>query len=155
MLDRIRFITDRIANVTARTVSQRRRLFYASMLVISVRLALWAVPYRNLQKLTNVARRNRAGGFHDHSEWIIHDIVAAAQFIPGASCLTQALVAQILLRREGFDPRLQIGVGRNAAGTFVAHSWVECGGRIIIGEFTDVPYVPLAGQTEQLRRIAG
>jgi hypothetical protein len=64
-------------------------------------------------------------------------VVSFSRFVPEASCLTQALTAQVLLKREGFDPRLQIGVARDAAGAFKAHAWVECGGQIVVGDFSE------------------
>lgn len=58
----------------------------------------------------------------------------ASRRIPGASCLTQALSLQLLLRRYGVASNLRIGVAR-AAGRegYVAHAWVESGPRVLIG----------------------
>lgn len=47
-----------------------------------------------------------------------------------ASCLPRALVTSWLLRREGIESALRIGVARDG-GPFRAHAWVEVGGRPI------------------------
>lgn len=47
-----------------------------------------------------------------------------------ASCLRQSLLTYLLLRRQGFDPALQIGA-RRQAGQFDAHAWVELAGRAL------------------------
>jgi len=58
---------------------------------------------------------------------------SAARLVPGASCLTQALAARVLLEQGGHSSRLHIGVSREH-GDFEAHAWVEHDGSIIIGE---------------------
>jgi len=60
-------------------------------------------------------------------------VTRAARFVPGASCLTQALSLQVLLARRGLHSRLCIGVRKGAASAFEAHAWVERGGRVLIG----------------------
>lgn len=52
----------------------------------------------------------------------------------GTNCLPQALVACRLLRREGYDVRLRIGVRKDSCDRLAAHAWVEHGGRIILGD---------------------
>lgn len=51
--------------------------------------------------------------------------------MPRATCLVQALGLYILLRREGWQSRVQIGV-TNDAGRFEAHVWVESQDRVIL-----------------------
>jgi hypothetical protein len=51
--------------------------------------------------------------------------------VPRATCLVQALGLYILLRREGWQSRVQIGV-TNDAGRFEAHVWVESQDRVIL-----------------------
>ena len=59
-------------------------------------------------------------------------ITQAARFIPGASCLTQALSLQVLLSKAGLHSRLCIGVRKESKG-FEAHAWIERDGRVLIG----------------------
>lgn len=47
-----------------------------------------------------------------------------------ASCLRQALLVYLLLRRKGLDPKLRIGA-RRQAGVFDAHAWVELDGHAL------------------------
>jgi hypothetical protein len=48
-------------------------------------------------------------------------------------CLPRALMAQIMLKRLGHEPELKIGVAREGR-TLDAHAWVECEGRVIVGD---------------------
>lgn len=67
----------------------------------------------------------------------------AATVVPGATCLVQALAAEWLLRREGWDPTVRIGVARHGNGV-AAHAWVECGGEIVLGGEEAAAYAALA-----------
>ena len=57
----------------------------------------------------------------------------AARFVPKASCLTQALSAQIMLTRRQIPSTLHIGVRRSETGGFEAHAWLEVAGTILLG----------------------
>ena len=60
--------------------------------------------------------------------------ISAGRHSPlGTTCLTTALVAQALLRRHGYEAKLQIGVRRDVNGAFTAHAWLEREGRVIVG----------------------
>ena len=64
-------------------------------------------------------------------------MTAASARFPPATCLVQALAAGVMLRRRGLACRLRLGV-RTRAGAggarLEAHAWVECDGRIAIGD---------------------
>ena len=64
-------------------------------------------------------------------------IEIAARRIPRATCLTQAIAAQLLLARYGNASTLRLGV-LTSSGQFKAHAWVEHNGGIVIG---DVPAI--------------
>ena len=66
----------------------------------------------------------------------------AARIVPGATCLTQALAAEVMLRRTGGRPDLRFGVARDA-GDFEAHAWLELGGRVLVGDHGIERYSPL------------
>ena len=127
------------------SAAQQRRALHAALRVVAFRVGLWVVPYRLLREMVDrVPRRRRQEGDAASAETITRYISSISQFVPSASCLTQALAAQTLLRREGFDPVLQFGVARDGQGVFKAHAWVECEGRIVIGEYSHMlPYVQL------------
>jgi hypothetical protein len=59
--------------------------------------------------------------------------LSAARFVPGATCLPQALAAEAILRRQGHPADLRLGVKRGDDGV-EAHAWVESYGRVIVGE---------------------
>lgn len=61
-----------------------------------------------------------------------------SRFVPGASCLTQALAVQTLLGMRNQRSDLKIGVGKNKEDEFVAHAWIEIGERIVIGKLADL-----------------
>lgn len=105
--------------------------------VVVARLAVWAVPFRRLEQFSagsiaghaaevtpNVGRRSR----------IASAIRTASRLIPGASCLTQALAAQALLRLRGDWAKLCLGAVRGDRGEFKAHAWLEANGVVIIGD---------------------
>ena len=113
---------------------QRRLALEAWMAVWVLRLALWLLPTPTLLRV--VARRaERAGGrigtLPKHLAWAVARV---SRHVPHASCLTQALALQLLLARRGWPSRLHLGMGRDAAGTWQAHAWVECEGQVILGE---------------------
>ena len=73
-------------------------------------------------------------------------VTAAGRHVPGSTCLTEALVGEILLSRRGFPSRLRLGVAREA-GELRAHAWVESEGRIVVGGHGGA-YTPLLGRGE-------
>jgi hypothetical protein len=62
--------------------------------------------------------------------------LAARYCQPWANCLKKSLVLWGLLRRQGIDSELRIGVKREA-GNFEAHAWVEWEG-IVLNDTQDV-----------------
>ncbi|MDC7692777.1 lasso peptide biosynthesis B2 protein [Asticcacaulis sp. DXS10W] len=52
--------------------------------------------------------------------------------IPGANCLSRALTAIFILKRKGYEARMEIGV-RPKDETFLAHAFVYSGTNIIVG----------------------
>jgi len=59
---------------------------------------------------------------------------ATRRVLPRRPCLTQALVARLLLARRGAQPTtLHLGVARRLDGTLGAHAWLERNGAVLIG----------------------
>lgn len=69
---------------------------------------------------------SRADVDPDRMGALVHS--AGAQLPLPATCLTRSLLLGWLLRRQGVDGALRIGV-RMQDGLLEAHAWVECGGR--------------------------
>ena len=57
----------------------------------------------------------------------------ASRYLPGATCLTQALAAQALLTQSGFPSQVEIGVARDDRRRLQAHAWVVCHGQVVLG----------------------
>jgi hypothetical protein len=57
----------------------------------------------------------------------------AVRVLPCASCLARAVAAACLLRREGRNSTLTIGVRFDSARRFHAHAWLESEGLIVTG----------------------
>jgi hypothetical protein len=116
--------------------AERRLLIRAVSLVVAVRLGLSLLPSRVL--LRHVS--GRAGAPRSQSRvaafspaQIAWAVSAASRRVPHATCLTQALAAQLLLDWDGHPSRLCLGVARGSQGEFQAHAWVESGGLVVIG----------------------
>jgi hypothetical protein len=60
-----------------------------------------------------------------------------SRLVPGATCLTQALAAQILLGQRGYHLQLRIGVAKDGGGRLEAHAWLESQGMVVIGQSAD------------------
>jgi hypothetical protein len=127
----------------ARLSSQDRSLLWrAFFLVAAVRTGLFLASFRTVQRLTARTRR-RAARVHSvgRCAWAIR---SASRYVPGATCLTQALAAQVLLAESGYDSRIEIGVRKDEHRRFRAHAWVVCGQEIVIGGAEAYRFVPLA-----------
>lgn len=92
-----------------------------------------------LAPVTAPATTPRQSFSEDQIAWAVR---AAARYVPAANCLPQAIVAKQLLEEQGYHPVLRIGVQPPEALDLKAHAWVECGGRILVGDGGHV-YQPL------------
>jgi hypothetical protein len=119
------------ANLTPR---ERLLLLRAVILVATVRLALWTMPFRAVRKLLGkrpAVSVKLAAIPMKRLSWAVQ---AAARRIPAASCLTQALALQHLLARAGHPAELHIGVAKDTTRGFQSHAWVESRGQILLGD---------------------
>ena len=130
----------RIARLMRLPPEDWRLLFRAIGLIWAIRLGLWLLPFRNLRSLVD---RRMARALKPPAEapevtyrrirrvtWAVSRL---SRYVPKATCLTQALTTQLLLYREGYPSRIQIGVGKGDNDKFQAHAWVEYEGWIVIG----------------------
>jgi hypothetical protein len=113
--------------------------------VALVRAALWIAPVRRWRLRGRTAGRvpvptPESPPLRD----IIWAVASASRFVPGASCLTRAMVAQMMLARFGRTSRLHIGVARARDGRLEAHAWLESGGEVVIGREQWQRFTPLA-----------
>jgi Transglutaminase-like superfamily len=109
--------------------------------VLLARVGLWFVPFSRLRA---VADRVTQGGGPADPRRIAWAVEAIARRIPRASCLTQALAADAMLRRSGRLPDLHIGVAREGSA-FEAHAWLELDGTVLVGNHDLHRYTLLTG----------
>ncbi len=116
--------------------SEQRLLIKAWILLGVIRLGLELFPFSTLRKLLNRLRFLMGHSGKDFSEeYLVWSVAVVSPYIPKATCLAQALTAQILLQRAGHQACLHIGVNHGIGGRLEAHAWVESRGRILIGGF--------------------
>jgi hypothetical protein len=125
----------------------RSLLVVAIVLLGTIRLGLRVLPFARLRTLLAGLARIRSkedevsSAAPDRAIWAVE--TAGRQFPAIGTCLTQALATQVLLARAGCESRLRIGVTRNAAGTFIAHAWLEKDGVIVIGGAEHGGFTPM------------
>lgn len=124
-------------NLRRRVTLGELSLFAAALpTVVAVRLALWVLPSRTILRIVRrlaLARHAEATRPRVPVSLIVWAVEAASRRVPGATCLTQALAAKLLLRCFGQRAQLCLGVARTSGGTFRAHAWLERNGRPVLG----------------------
>jgi hypothetical protein len=128
----------------------RKRLFVVAFaLTLLVRISLALCSFRRTGSL--LARllgsgdgrspvddgHSMAGDGHPPRSEIRWAVTTAGNQIPNTTCLPRALVAHTLCRRYGHESDLYVGVDRESE-TFVAHSWVESHGEVVVGDEVDL-----------------
>jgi len=120
--------------------------FMQALCVIAmIRLGLSTLGYNRLRHIVPVARHAAPPEMLRAVAWAVR---RSARLVPGASCLTQALAAQFLLARRGFNSIIKVGV-REEGGKILAHAWLISETQVVIGgsgtDLTD--YTPIANLT--------
>ncbi len=108
----------------------------AATLLMMCRLAAWLLPLRAVARMAQAvapAGSGREEVCPETSARIGWAVRAAAWRVKGAQCLPQALAAYLLLAWHGQSSQLVVGAQLAQSGRLVAHAWVECGGRVIVG----------------------
>jgi hypothetical protein len=77
------------------------------------------------------------------AERIAWAVGVAAGYVPGATCLVQALAAKSMLRRKGYPALVRIGVRAGEGSHLEAHAWLVLDGQVILGRSPGCPHVPL------------
>jgi hypothetical protein len=126
--------------------AERGLLIRAGALLVAVRLGLLVLRVRMVQGLAARAagnRRARPSAARVTAEKAAWAIRAAARYVPGATCLPQALAAQVLLARHGHPARLRLGVATTAGRGIAGHAWVETDSGVLLGGPDLTRYAPL------------
>jgi hypothetical protein len=132
-----------------RLAAERRQVLpWALVAVVVVRLCLRFLPLPMWGRAANrLSRRPRPGSAQTAVQDIVWAVRRVSQAVPGATCLTQALAAQLLLSRRGYASRLTIGVARMSGDGLRAHAWLESGGQVVLGDAGLEKYTPLIAAT--------
>lgn len=103
----------------------------AAGLLAGLTLALKIMPYNQ------VARWLPRSGPVPVPPWrkrqISHAVGRAAKWVPGATCLPQAMAGYIMLSRRGFESRIRVGVLQEDGVPFRAHAVLVSGSDVVIG----------------------
>jgi hypothetical protein len=126
--------------------TDRWLLVSALFLVSATRLGLWVLPVRGVGRVLGwvVSRKPEVTRDPSLADRVAGAVTRASRVVPGATCLTQALAAQVLLERHGRPTRLHIGVFRDGRQAVRGHAWVESEGKVVLGGRDLSTYVPLA-----------
>jgi hypothetical protein len=136
---------------------RRRLLFEAVASITVVRVGLRVLPFLKLQRVLDrvVALpivRQHGPAASDVVPSVKWAMTTASARLP-ATCLIQALATGVMLRRRGLACRLRLGVrtreGEGGA-RLEAHAWVECDGRIAIGDvahLSELAVMPSSGSS--------
>ena len=132
--------------------ADRSLLVSAAFLVVWVRLGLWLLPFRTLRRTlsrlagASTGRQGSPGCAAERPVWAVRVV---SRYVPGSTCLTQALAAHALLARHGYSADLQIGFTRDDAKRLQGHAWLEHEGEVVIGGGELERYVPLTTLNKQ------
>jgi hypothetical protein len=121
----------RLAKFLRLSTSEQFLLLRAVMIVAAIRVGLWVLPFRVMQRFTFKARKKKRTQYS--IEQFVWAVRATSRYVPRATCLTQAMAAQTLLSRAGYNPQVKIGVAKNEKKLFEAHAWLVLGDQVLIG----------------------
>jgi hypothetical protein len=132
-----------------------RRLSLADWWLLVVATAAQLGVAAGLRIMPLSAWRLHAGGWRSLAQCVVrgsNQRVAWAIEATGrrlgclSTCLTRALVAELLLDAHEGPMTLTIGVRKTAAGAFHAHAWLAREDRVLVGATSD-EYLPMASWT--------
>ncbi|MEO7918525.1 MAG: lasso peptide biosynthesis B2 protein [Thermoanaerobaculia bacterium] len=111
----------------------RLLIFESAVLVSALLVAFRCLGVRRASVIgerwaRHFVRRTTRSETPGRAERIVEIVHGVARRIPGSRCLDRSLAAVLLLRREGFDARLVIGVRKPGLTSVDAHAWVELDG---------------------------
>jgi Transglutaminase-like superfamily len=105
----------------------------AGVLMVSIQIGFRTLPYAVLRAVLGRLKRVRCAS--DPYPRIARAVNAVGRRLPGRTCLSEALTADVMLCRRGHPSAVRLGVRKSpgSAGTLETHAWVECGGEIVTG----------------------
>jgi Transglutaminase-like superfamily len=112
--------------------AEKRILIRVWFVVGVARAALCVLPADTVRRVAAKA----ATGANGTVEQLVWAVEIVSRYLPGATCLTQALAAQALLAHAGFPSQVEIGVAKDKDKDdhrLLAHAWVVCYGQVVLG----------------------
>jgi len=123
----------RASKFLALSLSEKAILFKAWILLGAIRLGFELLPFSVVKSLVTRERPVSPPRSHASIDELTWAVTVASGFVPGATCLVQAMALQFLLQRAGYPALMHIGVNKDEIGKLKAHAWVESQGRVLIG----------------------
>lgn len=119
--------------------SAKFRFLQAGLVLVLIKIGLAILPFSTFRKLFHWISKSETK--KDVGQQAISEVVwavnTAANVIPlELVCLPRALATKYLLRKVP-ALSLEIGIELNPDKAFEAHAWIEKGGEIIIGDWSD------------------
>jgi hypothetical protein len=109
--------------------------------MVFIRIYITILPFSKIKKISKIFSRTNNDKKNNLSiEDIIWSIQVVSNYVPRATCLTQAITAQILLYRHDHFSKLKIGVIKK--DYFEAHAWLEINNKIVLGQ-SEEKYIPI------------
>jgi hypothetical protein len=128
----------RLATLIALPRSERALAVRAVGVLLGVRAALALLSFVRVRALIDrLTHRPDAVADEGAARAVRRAVDRAARTVPGSACLSQALTAELLLRRAGCEARVSIGVAPDGA-PLAAHAWVESAGVLVTGDADDL-----------------
>jgi hypothetical protein len=126
---------------------RERLLLLRSLYVVClIRMGLWLLPFPVMRRYAFKPRTKKASPYSvAQYVWAVR---AVSNCVPGATCLTQALSAQVILTRAGHSPQVKIGVAKGEGDKFQAHAWLVLGEQVLVGGGGVESYTPLVAWEE-------
>ena len=113
--------------------------------LLGASLAVRVLPASSMTRMWsgNAAERSAPAPGAPSRDDICWSVQKAAALIPGATCLSQAIVARRMLINAGYAAQVHVGVQLGGERPLHAHAWVISDGRIVAGANAVAGYMPL------------
>jgi hypothetical protein len=127
----------RIMTLLSLSPGDQFRLFSAALLLLIVPAAIGVLPFSRVRYalLRSAALATPIVPGAPGPTRLTWAVSVADHHLPGSrSCLVRSLASEALLRLYGHTPAHRIGVDPDADDGFMAHSWLEYEGDVLIGD---------------------
>lgn len=124
-----------------RNAAELRLVVEAVCLLGLIRVALPLLSFATLRRWLDRCAARRSTKVSATPPLIAWAVKAASRRVPVTqTCLTEALAADVMLRRRGYDSDLRLGVRKrhDHSQHLDGHAWVACGGDVVIGDVDDL-----------------